>query len=193
MANGPHATQQPLNKESLIAQMQQFNRELKQRYGSRGICTIAVLPDQKRPSSFGLVFSRSSNSKTKQYRHGLIDRGHNTEFSLNGLNVAYGLASEVSSKLKDGSFSFDWLDKFLNKDRGADQRKTIGEWVQEFVVWWWKKPVKKGNKRVRKKQDQKNEARLKYYYLEPFSLLPQDQIFSLSAVESLFCPPRKIA
>lgn len=179
--DGSYMGRQSLEKESLLTQMRQLNKELKARYGSKGICTIGVTPSTKNPSSFVLVMPQQG--ERKQERVPLMKKGHNAAFSLGGLNVAYGLASEVCTKLRDGTFTYEWLDSFLNKNLQEPQ-KTIGQWVEEFMEWWWKTPIKRNGKQTTKSKKDPRYTHAADFLIETFSVLPQDRPFTKAAIET---------
>lgn len=168
--------------ENIISQMRQLNQELKARYGSKGICTIGVTPSTKNPSSFVLVMPQ--HGERKQSRVPLVKKGHNASFSLGGLNVAYGLASEVCTKLRDGSFVWNWLDSFLDKNQQQEAQKTVSQWTEEYVQAWWRKPVKKDGKQVKKAKKDQRYINAVDFLREVFSSLPQNQPFTMAAIEA---------
>lgn len=182
--DGSYIGRQSLEKEALLSQMDRLNKELKEKHGSRGICTIVPFPSKKEPVSFALRVPFYEEGRTKPERFGLVKRGHNASFTLGGLNVAYGLANEVSVKLKDGTFSRGWLDSFLDKNYSEENQKTIGQWVDEFMEWWWQRPVKKNGKQVKKDKNDRRYISAAQFLTETFSLLPQDRHFHKEAIEA---------
>ena len=164
----------------LIKQMKQLNNNLKKQYGKRGICTIGVTPSIKNPSAFVLLLPQLAENKQK--RISLMKRGHNTGYSLAGLHSAHSLAYTICTKLRDGSFTQEWMEKYLNNITEQEE-KTTEKWIEEYIEAWWKKPIKKDGKQTKKSKKDERQINAADFLLKTFSLLPQDKPLGKKEIE----------